>query len=341
MFISPERLDDPDFIDRANRTYLFGMFAEECGANGDMAREGRVPMARLYVQGVPAVRDLDVLVWNPDEGAPVFGDNPTLVVDRPPKGPDHIGSLHLGMGGHGAVMLVEHGRVRFAIPGIDVDGRFALFDDDRRSLARMDWERTRAAYAYVEGLEAKEVRPGPKPALTDGQLVIIGRIAEREYVPEGTPEPVCGWAALGLVFAWGEEDDGTWTPIHKVGPKPGNLALWERAYAEYRRRQCSVLVPLGLSDTEWLRAVGRMGLTAAVTPPTPTQLEAVKQVLKHGHTPVGMKRPEGGWAAIGLAQASRRVAGKGVEHYYMPGKTPEQRARWEAAVRAYRTSSAC
>ena len=98
MFISPERLDDPDFIDRANRTYLFGMFAEECGANGDMAREGRVPMARLYVQGVPAVRDLDVLVWNPDEGAPVFGDNPTLVVDRPPKGPDHIGSLHLGMG---------------------------------------------------------------------------------------------------------------------------------------------------------------------------------------------------------------------------------------------------
>ena len=37
MFISPERLDDPDFIDRANRTYLFGMFAEECGANGDMA----------------------------------------------------------------------------------------------------------------------------------------------------------------------------------------------------------------------------------------------------------------------------------------------------------------
>lgn len=54
-----------------------------------------------------------------------------------------------------------------------------------------------------------------------------------------------------------------------------------------------------------------------------------------------MKRPEGGWAAIGLAQASRRVAGKGVEHYYMPGKTPEQRARWEAAVRAYRTSSAC
>lgn len=256
MFISPERLDDPDFIDRANRTYLFGMFAEECGANGDMAREGRVPMARLYVQGVPAGRDLDVLVWNPDEGAPVFGDNPTLVVDRPPKGPDHIGSLHLGMGGHGAVMLVEHGRVRFAIPGIDVDGCFALFDDDRRSLARMDWERTRAAYAYVEGLEAKEVRPGPKPALTDGQLVIIGRIAEREYVPEGTPEPV-------------------------------------------------------------------------------------KQALKHGHTPVGMKRPEGGWAAIGLAQASRRVAGKGVEHYYMPGKTPEQRARWEAAVRAYRTSSAC
>ena len=299
MFISPERLDDPDFIDRANRTYLFGMFAEECGANGDMAREGRVPMARLYVQGVPAVRDLDVLVWNPDEGAPVFGDNPTLVVDRPPKGPDHIGSLHLGMGGHGAVMLVEHGRVRFAIPGIDVDGRFALFDDDRRSLARMDWERTRAVYAYVEGLEAKEVRPGPKPALTDGQLVIIGRIAEREYVPEGTPEPVGGWAALGLVFAWGEEDDGTWTPIHKVGPKPGNLALWERAYAEYRRRQCSVLVPLGLSDTEWLRAVGRMGLTAAVTPPTPTQLEAVKQALKHGHTPVGMKRPEGGWAASG------------------------------------------
>lgn len=214
------------------------------------------------------------------------------------------------MGGHGAVMLVEHGRVRFAIPGIDVDGRFALFDDDRRSLARMDWERTRAAYAYVEGLEAKEVRPGPKPALTDGQLVIIGRIAEREYVPEGTPEPVGGWAALGLVFAWGEEDDGTWTPIHKVGPKPGNLALWERAYAEYRRRQCSVLVPLGLSDTEWLRAVG-------------------------------MKRPEGGWAAIGLAQASRRVAGKGVGHYYMPGKTPERRARWEAAVRAYRTSSAC
>ncbi|MGR4749188.1 hypothetical protein RG271_02625 [Bifidobacterium adolescentis] len=140
------------------------MFAEECGANGDMAREGRVPMARLYVQGVPAVRDLDVLVWNPDEGAPVFGDNPTLVVDRPPKGPDHIGSLHLGMGGHGAVMFVEHGRVRFAIPGIDVDGRFALFDDDRRSLARMDWECTRAAYAYVEGLEAKEVRPGPKPA---------------------------------------------------------------------------------------------------------------------------------------------------------------------------------
>ena len=160
-------------------------------------------------------------------------------------------------------------------------------------------------------------------------------------MPEGTPEPVGGWAALGLVFAWGEEDDGTWTPIHKVGPEPGNLALWERAYAEYRRRQCSVLVPLGLSDTEWLRAVGRMGLTAAVTPPTPTQLEAVKQALKHGHTPVGMKRPEGGWAAIGLAQASRRVAGKGVEHYYMPGKTPEQRARWEAAVRAYRTSSAC
>lgn len=103
MFISPERLDDPDFIDRANRTYLFGMFAEECGANGDMAREGRVPMARLYVQGVPAVRDLDVLVWNPDEGAPVFGDNPTLVVDRPPKSPDHIGSLHLGMGGHGGL----------------------------------------------------------------------------------------------------------------------------------------------------------------------------------------------------------------------------------------------
>ena len=83
------------------------------------------------------------------------------------------------------------------------------------------------------------------------------------------------------------------------------------------------------------------GPYGAVTPPTPTQLEAVKQALKHGHTPVGMKRPEGGWAAIGLAQASRRVAGKGVEHYYIPGKTPEQRARWEAAVRAYRTSSTC
>lgn len=235
MFISPEWLDDPDFIDRANRTYLFGAFAEECGANGDMAREGHVPMARLYVQGVPAVRDLDVLVWNPDEGSPVCADDrPTLVVDRPPKGPDHIGSLHLGMGGHGAVMLVEHGRVRFAIPGVDVDGRFALFDDDRRSLARMDWGRTRAAYAYVEGLEAKEVRPGPKPALTDGQLVVVGRIAERGYVPEGTPEPVGGWDALGLMYGRGEEDDGIPTVIHRVGWKLEDMARWERAYAEYK-----------------------------------------------------------------------------------------------------------
>ena len=129
-----------------------------------------------------------------------------------------------------------------------------MFDDDRRSLARMDWERTRAVYAYVEGLEAKEVRPGPKPALTDGQLVIIGRIAEREYVPEGTPEPVGGWAALGLVFAWGEEDDGTWTPIHKVGPQarePGALGACVRRVQE---RQCSVLVPLGLSDTVMVAA---------------------------------------------------------------------------------------
>lgn len=346
MFISPERLDDPDFIDRANRTYLFGMFAEECGANGDMAREGRVPMARLYVQGVPAVRDLDVLVWNPDEGAPVFGDNPTLVVDRPPKGPDHIGSLHLGMGGHGAVMLVEHGRVRFAIPGIDVDGCFALFDDDRRSLARMDWERTRAAYAYMEGLEAKEVRPGPKPALTDGQLVIIGRIAEREYVPEGTPEPVGGWAALGLVFAWGEEDGGTWTPIHKVGPKPGNLALWERAYAEYKDRSEPAWVLRGLPDGEWLRVLdlvlqgmapadAAMEEARAIDVPEPVltddQFWAVDQIVEHGHIGAGAPEPEGGWDAIGLVDDGgiRRSASSGLPL-----------ARWMAAVRVYKASSA-
>lgn len=230
-------------------------------------------------------------MWNPDEGAPVFGGNPTLVVDRPPKGPDHIGALHLGMGGHGAVMLVEHGRVRFAIPGVDVDGRFALFDEDRRSLSRMDWERTRAAYEYVEGLEAKEVRPGPKPGLTDGQLVVVGRIAERECVPVGTPEPVGGWAALGLTFGWGEEDDGARVPIHKVGTRPEDKARWGRVYAEYGKSPRAARVQRGLSDADCLRIIGRMGLSAT---PTPTQLEAVKQALEHGYTPVGMRKPEGG-----------------------------------------------
>ncbi|WP_171002612.1 hypothetical protein [Bifidobacterium moukalabense] len=34
-------------------------------------------------------------------------------------------------------------------------------------------------------------------------------------------------------------------------------------------------------------------------------------------------------------QASRRVVGKGVEHCYQPGTTPEMRDRWRAAVVAY------
>ena len=333
MFISPEWPDDPDFIDRANRTCLFGMFAEECGANGDTAREGHVPDARLYSGGVLRIRNLDVLVWNPDEGAPVCADDhPTLVVDRPPKGPDHIGALYLGMGGHGAVMLVEHGRIGFAIPGVDVDGCFALFGEDRRSLARMDWERTSAAYAYVEALGSKMAAPGPKPGLTDGQLAVIGRIAEREYVPDGTPEPIGGWAALGLTFGWGvEEDGGTPAPIHKVGSRPEDLARWSRVYAEYGKSD-RPRIPRGLSDAEWLSAIGRKDPSPT---PTPTQIEAVRQALEHGHTPVGMEKPEGGWAAIGLVQASRRVAGKGVEHYYQPGTTPEMRDRWMAAVMAY------
>ena len=90
-----------------------------------MAREGRVPMARLYVQGVPAVRDLDVLVWNPDEGdARVRRTNPTLVVDRPPKGPT-TSVVALGMAATVPSCSWSMGGVRFAIPGIDVDGRFA------------------------------------------------------------------------------------------------------------------------------------------------------------------------------------------------------------------------
>ena len=336
MILAPDASDDANLVGRIDRECLFGMFAERCGADGPTARDGHVPKTRLYVQGGMEVHDLDVRAWGPDgEGSPVFGGNPTLVVDWPPKGPDYIGSLHLGMGGHGAVMLVEDGRIRFAIPGVDVDGRFALFDEDHRSLARMDWERTREAYAFVEGLESRMVAAMPKPKtprMTSGRMAVIGRVAERGYVPDGTPEPEGGWSSLGLMYGHGEEDDGTRTVIHRVGWRLEDAARWDRAYAEYRKLAALVRIPRGLSDAEWLSAIGRKDPSPT---PTPTQIEAVRQALEHGHTPVGMEKPEGGWAAIGLVQASRRVAGKGVEHYYRPGTTPEMLDRWEAAIMAY------
>ena len=346
MILAPDISEDADLIGRIDRECLFGMFAERCGADGPTARDGHVPKTRLYVRGGMEVHDLDVRAWSPDgEGSPVFGGNPTLVVDWPPKGPDYIGSLHLGMGGHGAVMLVEDGRIRFAIPGVDVDGRFALFDEDHRSLARMDWERTREAYAFVEGLEPRMVAVSPKPKaprMTDGRMAVIGRVAERGYVPDGTPEPEGGWSSLGLMHGHGEDDDGTRTVIHRPGWRLEDEALWDRACAEYESQGSPAWVLRGLPDPEWLRVLDLVlgGMSPAdaaeeearaIDVPEPTltddQFRAVDQIIAHGHIGVGEPEPEGGWGAIGLVDdgGARLAATSGLPL-----------ARWMAACRAYR-----
>lgn len=72
---------------------------------------------------------------------------PILVLGGLPHGPNYAANLVYGLEGVGAVALLEQTNWRFVVPGIDDDGRLALFDAVWPAFAHLDSTATQVAYA--------------------------------------------------------------------------------------------------------------------------------------------------------------------------------------------------
>ena len=111
-------------------------------------------------------------------------ERPILVLGGLPHGPNYAANLSYGLEGDGAVALLEPSGRRFVVPGVDDDGRFALFDAGWPALAYLESKPTRDAYAKA-AMARFEFGQTPEPPVD-------------ETMGEGEPsaaEPVRGGSA--------------------------------------------------------------------------------------------------------------------------------------------------
>ena len=124
---------------------------------------------RLWTSSGMSVADIAVVVrgvGDPASEAKVKAyaeERPILVLGYLPHGPNYIAGLTYGLGGGGAVALLEPDARRFVVPGVDDDGRFALFDADWPALAYLESRSTREAYAKAV-MSQLELGQAPGPA---------------------------------------------------------------------------------------------------------------------------------------------------------------------------------
>ena len=93
-------------------------------------------------------------------------ERPILVLGGLPHGPNHVANLSYGLEGDGAVALLEPAGRRFVVPGIDDDGRFALFDAGWPALAYLESRPTRDAYAKA-AMAGFEFGQTPEPPVDE------------------------------------------------------------------------------------------------------------------------------------------------------------------------------
>ena len=164
----------------------------------------QVRSVRFYRAGDMSATDIAIEVkdvMDPASEAKIevyAGERPILVLGGLPHGPNYAAGLSYGLKGVGTVALLEPFSCRFVVPGVDDDGRFALFDVGWPALAHLDSAATQSAYAKAAmarfefgqdpgpaELEPLEEPVNPLDGLSGKELKAIRSVAARGFAPIG------------------------------------------------------------------------------------------------------------------------------------------------------------